>query len=519
MWDFSLSPLTVLCGSNGAGKTSLLKSLLLLKQSQSQSQSSKANRGYLKFVGKHVDLGNYDSLVSYFKKDSNIEMSLRNSDLVLKEIYNHICKYAGIEECTEDKQYVDYDLDVRFVFSRSVDSISDNVVKRKLRSNNDCKKVNGSLLEAYFSILINNTVVLDWHVISANSVENNKSIRKYYIHIPYKYFEFVRGDKFILAEEADENGYISLEVLITGILPDAVWGIWKDDHKSDNKNNSVNVNKNKIPLPPLINTVISDLTDRLNGLHHIGPLRAPGQRYYIASEDEVGLDSSGEFLPYILRDRKESIVYNCFPDKHWKCEDVKLIDAVNYWLHYFRTGKYQNKSNCKKELKVNIKESLLVNFDLKNQKGDQSFSLIDSGFGYSQVLPIIVKCLLADFDDTLLIEQPELHLNPSLQVRLAEFFVAMSTSFRQIIIETHSEHIVNAIRVLSAESLDETISDSCKIYYLSNNDEQPVVHKLSINADGTVPNWPKEFFGEALTLTGRLLRAQKQLIAIKKEKK
>jgi len=228
----------------------------------------------------------------------------------------------------------------------------------------------------------------------------------------------------------------------------------------------------------------------------------------LVNEQEIDLDNSGEFLPYILKNRKNITIFNCYPNDHWKCDEVKLIDAVNYWLYYFRTGEYTSKKMLR-EIEVNTKDAILVNFNLKNQKGSHSFSLADSGFGYSQVLPIIIKCLLAEIDEAILIEQPELHLNPSLQVRLAEFFVAMSVSLRQIVIETHSEHIVNAIRVLSAESAANDISDNANILFLHNNLGKLKVHELSIKPDGTVPNWPKEFFGEALTLTGRLLRAQK----------
>jgi len=507
---FNLSPLTVLCGTNGSGKSSIFKTLLLIKQSQIPNKS---RSGHLRFVGDYVDLGNYDSFVSYNDTSSNIEISLRNSDMMPKVTYEYLLKYAGLDNEDELDDYVDYEAEVKLVFSRVIDTIDDNKRKRRLNMSNDLKRANGKLLEAYYNVYIKDELVLDWHLIGTDITIDDKIHREYNIHIPHKYFESVGGNKIMIVDEADETGYVSIEVLLDGLFPDAVRAVWKND---ENPNDSEG-NKNKYPLPPAISIVTSDLIDRLNGIHHIGPLRAPGKRYYLASDDEIGLDSSGEFLPYILRDRKNALVFNCLPDKDWQCEDAKLIDAVNYWLHYFRTGIYSNKTNCKHEIDVRTKETVLVNFDLKNQKGDHSFSLADSGFGYSQILPIIIKCLMANIDDTILIEQPELHLNPAIQVRLAEFFVAMSISYRQIIIETHSEHIVNAIRVLSAESDIDEIRDNTKIFYLTNCNELPVIHELSINSDGTVPNWPKEFFGEALSLSGRLLRAQKRKLSINKE--
>jgi predicted ATPase len=110
----------------------------------------------------------------------------------------------------------------------------------------------------------------------------------------------------------------------------------------------------------------------------------------------------------------------------------------------------------------------------------------------------------------LIIEQPELHLNPALQVRLAEFFIGMVRCGKQIIIETHSEHIVNAVRVLTAEDESGDLARQCSIYFLGITSGQPVVHALTIGADGGVAHWPRDFFGEAVELSRRLFKAQRR---------
>ena len=81
---------------------------------------------------------------------------------------------------------------------------------------------------------------------------------------------------------------------------------------------------------------------------------------------------------------------------------------------------------------------------------------------------------------------------------------------KQIIIETHSEHIVNAIRVFSAEDESGDLSSSCAVFFIDFKEKEPIIHELSIRPDGVVPEWPHNFFGEAASLTGRLLRAQKR---------
>ena len=173
------------------------------------------------------------------------------------------------------------------------------------------------------------------------------------------------------------------------------------------------------------------------------------------------------------------------------------------------TGKKLD-GEVRNEFEVFSHKGVLVELELKSALGDEAYALADSGFGYSQVLPILVQGLLMDPGDSLFIEQPGLHLNPSLQVRLSQFFVAMSCADKQIIIETHSEHIVNAIRVIAAEDESGVISSNCGIVFIDIKDKKLQMYELSIKVDGTVSDWPYNFFGEATTLTGRLLRAQKR---------
>ncbi|MCD7879097.1 MAG: AAA family ATPase, partial [Candidatus Gastranaerophilales bacterium] len=85
-------------------------------------------------------------------------------------------------------------------------------------------------------------------------------------------------------------------------------------------------------------------------------------------------------------------------------------------------------------LKIKIEE------DLQKQ---QRYSITEVGFGFSQIIPIIAMILLSEENDVLLIENPEVHLHPKLQANLADLFVFAIKHNRKLIIETHSEHIIN----------------------------------------------------------------------------
>jgi len=203
-------------------------------------------------------------------------------------------------------------------------------------------------------------------------------------------------------------------------------------------------------------------------------------------------------------------VTHCIPGKK-KIISEPLTVALNRWLHYLRSGDFPNEIEVQDEIETSTMKGILVELAIKSIGGDNSYALADSGFGYSQILPIIVRGLLTLPGCTLIIEQPELHLNPSLQVRLADFFASMVRADKQVFIETHSEHIVNAIRVLVAEKLFGDFSSKCEIFFLDNISGNPTVHTLSVKPNGTIPEWPYNFFGEAANLTGRLLRAQSKL--------
>jgi predicted ATPase len=178
-------------------------------------------------------------------------------------------------------------------------------------------------------------------------------------------------------------------------------------------------------------------------------------------------------------------------------------------MYYLRTGECSEVDPEKDlhEIDVTSMKDVLLEFAVKTF-GGEAHGLADSGFGYSQILPIVVRGLIAQVGSTIMVEQPELHLNPAIQVRLAEFLMSLVVAGKRVLIETHSEHIVNSIRVLSAEDPTNQFAGKCKVVYVNTESGKPQLRQLEIQPDGTIPEWPRQFFGEALTLSARLLKAQ-----------
>ena len=311
-------------------------------------------------------------------------------------------------------------------------------------------------------------------------------------------------------EPSDVRKY---EATLRGILPHGLRAKWLE-HKRPKETSRTKASiraqpLSDLPLPPHIGQLINDLRNTLSKIHYLGPFRTPAKRYYIAHDDaSPDLDSTGEFLPFILQRRSEARVLGAFSSKSDSLARTTLAQALNSWVHYLRTGDGGNPSDIFEEIEPVTSNEVLVELMLKTPVGDNSYALTDSGFGYSQILPILVRGLLAEPGSTLIVEQPELHLNPALQVRLAEFFVGMMRSGKQVLLETHSEHLVNAIRILVAEDETSEIASKAGIIFMDAESGRPSVRKLDILPDGTIPDWPQAFFGEAISLSARLLRAQ-----------
>jgi predicted ATPase len=134
--------------------------------------------------------------------------------------------------------------------------------------------------------------------------------------------------------------------------------------------------------------------------------------------------------------------------------------------------------------------------------------MADVGFGYSQLLPIVIQLwtMLNNKNKinnyqyyTLLIEQPELHLHPALQARLIKAFISVINAYKKqelnirFILETHSESMINTLGHCVSENSIST--DDVAIYIFEKSlDNSTKITKGYFNEDGFIENWPFGFF-------------------------
>ncbi len=120
-------------------------------------------------------------------------------------------------------------------------------------------------------------------------------------------------------------------------------------------------------------------------------------------------------------------------------------------------------------------------------------NLIDVGYGISQALPIITELFRKDGPSTLLLQQPEVHLHPSAQAALGSQFCRIAGRGRQVIVETHSDHLIDRVRMDIRDSSTELKPEDVSILYFERNDLDVKIHSLEIDKDGNILNAPRGY--------------------------
>ena len=151
------------------------------------------------------------------------------------------------------------------------------------------------------------------------------------------------------------------------------------------------------------------------------------------------------------------------------------------------------------------------NYDVRIQKREHGpkVTLADMGYGLSQFLPVLVLCYYVPVGSTLILEQPGIHLHPKVQSQLADLFIEVITERKlQILVESHSEHLLNRLQRRIAE---EKISvDKTALYFCRNDEGVSKIERLKMDEFGNIANWPENFFGDEMGDLFAMTKAQRE---------
>jgi predicted ATPase len=228
------------------------------------------------------------------------------------------------------------------------------------------------------------------------------------------------------------------------------------------------------------------LANAFSKIHYTAADRLGSQEYYkkINLNDFISVDKKGENLATVLFELKEELVN----DKLYLGKDAKnLITQIGEWLsQIFDTN-----------VKIELKEISFI-FELLFILNTQSHRPNNVGFGYSYILPIIVSSLIAKEGEIVIIENPEAHLHPKAQSELTKFLAKVASCGVQIFIESHSEHILRGLQVsILKEDIEINEKDVNILYFHSEKEKDSNFTQIPINADGSIENWPNDFFDQA----------------------
>ena len=173
---------------------------------------------------------------------------------------------------------------------------------------------------------------------------------------------------------------------------------------------------------------------------------------------------------------------------------ITIEDNVNYWMSKIFQGA---------SIQVEpIKGEDLLRLRIKSDEKGAYFKPTNVGYGFSYSLPILVAGLIAKPGEILIVENPEAHLHPFAQSIIAKFLCMVSAAGVQVLIESHSEHVLNGIRVSIKDSI---LSESdVNVLYFHKNEER-YYQAIEVDRWGGIDNWPSNFFDQSTSDLNYLL--------------
>lgn len=480
-------PITIFVGKNSCGKSSLLRFPVVLAQTAISNTDSP-----IMLYGKMIDYGNYEDVV-FGRQEGQIQFEI-HYDIDIHNVQDSRYSMFDFPEDEKKEERIEEIRDVSLKVSLDRQDKRMHVDFVELCIDNEClsgfySEEEGYRIELNY-IYHNYELSPEKYVMYANDV-HFESFYPFYdmrevfsaivglvVNEDGKPVDVEKGQEvynklFNMANPFGEEGLSAEEIKIKRIKDGLEYASTIMSHIYQN----------------------TQIESRL--ITYIGPFRENPERVYRDSESQsLNVGVRGENVSTLLiRD---------FQKKH------HLIDEISEWLY----------STMGYKLCINDMGSSLFQIMLENDKGIKS-NILDVGFGISQVLPIITQVIRMSLvsrkirsgegiDETLFIEQPELHLHPAAQAELADIFVkcVAENPGKTLVIETHSEHLIRKLQVLIADKDCPFTEEDICIYYVDKNDDGIAnVQQMEILKNGKFKSkWPTGFFDKAHELSMELLK-------------
>ena len=227
----------------------------------------------------------------------------------------------------------------------------------------------------------------------------------------------------------------------------------------------------------------------------IGPRKSYPLSEVLARRGDLG--AHGEYAWNYLNDHQHDLLSADDP-RRADAPGRRLVDIVDHWLQDVSPGAHLQLEA------VPAADAVLAGFafDRPGDVESRRHRATNVGFGLSYVLPVVLA-LLAPRGALCLVENPEAHLHPRGQTKLAELAARAALAGVQVFAETHSDHFVDGVRIAVRDGL--IPAEDAAVHYFERRDGRAAVSSPAIDADGRLSHWPAGFFDQHDENLARLL--------------
>lgn len=557
------SDLSVLLGANSSGKSTALQALLMLKQTMECNSPDEE----LLLSGKYVALGDYDDVISdsvtgsfslavtlkqteksenmldednfkicwNFKRDvdsasailnyidvyfENMHLSLKRVSKGLFDLYindERIVFSVNIHNLLLSNYVVHYDTKLNSKASELINVLSQTLISQKTTTVAMDEPVGINAIREFYIRLLDRLQEKEIDKISLTEDTYNLALRvekliDEFVNLELPMYgsanRIIPKDLRIRILELSFANLNSLEQLVNILtvyesyisnykcsIPatsqlqgsyhlkgNPFWLLDRDDEKRNNLTQ----------LKYALDFYNIFYTDIISKIFFVGPIReTPKGLYNIGFETVpkyVGPTGS-YFASVLLHENKKEKIY-ILPSGKEKCT---LSDALAEWMIHL---------NVASAVDVDRKNSFGFSVSIENMDHIKS-DIMNVGIGTSQVLPVLISVLLSEPHEILIFEQPELHLHPYSQSRLADMFVEFCKQGRKIILETHSEYFLLRLRYHIVKNNYSKESAAINFFH---NTGRTKVWITNISGLGNI-EYPEDFRDETQELLDSILEA------------
>lgn len=472
-----LKPITVAIGKNSCGKSTFIRTFPLLKQSLEKEISES-----LLWYGDYVDFGNFTTIKNFGLSDEEVTLEFvfhTNIRMYFSEFekLKVNLKIVLAEKNIKEYQieYLDQKINIVLQEHGKVERICINDIDECI----DCKDYSwirepGHLLPIIYTGKKNRYYYMWRYSFQSEKAFNNIVNALMSISNKRTNIETIRN--FV----QNMFGYYSKaklkEKLSTNNRLKNVSKYFSECSEDDVVFMKVNTNIVLESLTALIYAINITMSNECDSMHYLKPIRANANRYYrVKGVNTNQVDSDGSNLPMILYNLNEIELSNF---EAWTKEKFGITFSI-------------------------VKDSGHISLIIKNN--GVCTNLADTGYGYSQILPIILQLWLLSKEKKIIketnifvIEQPELHLHPAFQAKIIDAFANIVVSAQKanidlkIIFETHSETMINRLGYLIYKN--KLPKEFVNVLIFNKINEITNIQSRTFDENGIINGWPIGFF-------------------------